>query len=194
VYKSLYIHKIKDKNLYKSISKKLCKDCFKSQINKTIIEQDLLIKNLQSELDFYKKQGSNKMYRDLIEENENLRLEIQKLTNKYVKSQPRVQYKDQNVIYIITTKLLKDQGRYILGKATNLTNRLSTYNKTDEHEVVYYQQCPDSDSMSMIETIVFQKLKNYREQANRERFVLPKGSDVDTFKNVIKETIEFLSK
>ena len=40
------------------------------------------------------------------------------------------------VVYILTNKLMKKERRYILGKATNLTNRLSTYNKSDEHEVV----------------------------------------------------------
>ena len=55
-----------------------------------------------------------------------------------------MQYKETNVIYILTTKLLKKERRYILGKATNLTNRLSTYNKSDEHDV---------------ESIIFQKLK-----------------------------------
>jgi hypothetical protein len=28
-----------------------------------------------------------------------------------------------------------EKRRYILGKATNLTHTLSTYNKSDEHEV-----------------------------------------------------------
>ena len=27
--------------------------------------------------------------------------------------------------------------------------------------------------MSLVETVVFQKLEEYREQANRERFILP---------------------
>ena len=65
--------------------------------------------------------------------------ELLRLTKKYAKKQPRTQYAEKHVIYILTTKLLKTERRYILGKATNLTNRLSTYNKTDEHEVIYYK-------------------------------------------------------
>ena len=81
--------------------------------------------------------------------------------------QPRLEIKERNVIYILTTKLMKKERRYILGKATNLTNRLSTYNKSDEHQVIYYQECDGEDSMSMVESLVFQKLRSYREQANR---------------------------
>ena len=68
---------------------------------------------------------------------------------------------------------MKKERRYILGKASNLTNLLFTYNKSDEHEVIYYQECDGEDSMSAVESLVFQKLRSYREQANRERFVLP---------------------
>ena len=87
---------------------------------------------------------------------------------------------------------MKKERRYILGKATNLTNRLSTYNKSDEHEVVYYQGCVDEDKMSIVETMVFNKLKQYRERANRERFVLPEDSDISLFIKAIKECIEFV--
>ncbi len=137
---------------------------------------------------------NTKSYKELVEENKGHKIQIQKLNNKYVKQQPRVQYKESNVIYILTTKLFKKERRYILGKATNLTNRLSTYNKSDEHDVVYYQECPDVESMSVVETMVFQRLKKHREQANRERFILPKGEHIDLFRDVIRETIEFVMK
>jgi hypothetical protein len=137
---------------------------------------------------------NTKSYRELQEENKTNKLQIKKLTKKYVKSQPRVQYKEQNVIYILTTPSLKKERRYILGKATNLTNRLSTYNKSDEHEVMYYEECPDSESMAIVETLVFQKLKKYREQANRERFILPKEENIDFFRDVVKGAIEFIMK
>jgi hypothetical protein len=89
---------------------------------------------------------------------------------------------------------LKKERRYILGKATNLTNRLSTYNKSDEHEVMYYEECPDAESMAIVETLVFQNLKKYREQANRERFILPKEENIDFFRDVVKNAIEFVAE
>ena len=79
-----------------------------------------------------------------------------------------------------------------MGKATNLTNRLSTYNKSDEHEVVWYKSCGTKADMNMVEPMVFKKLNECREQANRERFVLPVGETVDYFTRVVEEVVGFV--
>ena len=134
---------------------------------------------------------NTKSYRELKKDNKNKQLKIQLMTKKYVKKQPRIKYEEKNVLYILTTANMKKERRYILGKATNLTSRLSVYNKSDEHEVVYYQECPDEEIMSIVESLVFCKLKEYREQANRERFLLPEIEKVDLFINTIKECIKF---
>jgi len=42
--------------------------------------------------------------------------------------------------------------------------------------------------------IVFQRLKDYRDQGGRDRFILPKGEHIDMFRNVVRESIEFVSK
>jgi len=136
---------------------------------------------------------ATKTYRQIQAENIDKDLKIQLLTKRYSKRQPRIQYSEQNVIYILTTRRMKKDRVYILGKAQNLTSRLSTYNKSDEHEVVYYAGCNDDDSMSVVETMVFQRLRGCREQANRERFILPIDKDIDYFKSAIKECIEFVS-
>jgi hypothetical protein len=86
---------------------------------------------------------------------------------------------------------MKKEGRYILGKATDLTARLSTYNKSDEHEVIYFGSCKDVETMSIVENMVFSRLKEYREQANRERFVLPQNENIELFCDAIKKSIEF---
>ena len=135
---------------------------------------------------------NTKSYRELKEDNKNKQLKIQLMTKKYVKKQPRIQYNERNVVYILTTSNMKKERRYILGKATNLTSRLSVYNKSDEHEVVYYQECPDEEKMSVVETLVFCKLNDYREQANRERFLLPEGGKIDLFIDTIKDCINFV--
>ena len=133
-------------------------------------------------------------FKKLQEENKQQSIKIQYLTKKYVKSQPCVQYKEKNVIYVLTTALMKKERRYILGKASNLTSRLSVYNKSDEHEVVYYQSCGDEKTMGMVENMVFHQLEEYREQANRERFNLPKTEEIEFFTNTIKKSIEFFKK
>jgi hypothetical protein len=137
--------------------------------------------------------SNTKSYRQLQSENKDHKLKIQYLTKKYVKRQPRIDYKERNVVYILTTANMKKERRYVLGKAENLTNRLSVYNKSDEHEVIYYQECPDEEKMNIVETMVFNKLKEYREQANRERFILPKDKDIKYFKETIKKVIEFVN-
>ena len=124
-------------------------------------------------------------FKKLQEENKGHKLRIQYLTKKYVKSQPREQYKEKYVIYILTTTLMKKERRYILGKATNLTHRLYTYNKSDEHEVIYYQECGDEETMTLVENMVFHQLEEYREQANRERFILPKTEEINFFSEKI---------
>ena len=133
-------------------------------------------------------------FRKLQEENNGHKLRIQYLTKKYVKSQPRTQYKEINVVYILTTERMKKDRVYILGKANNLTHRLSTYNKSDEHEVVYYQSCGDEETMGCVENMVFQYLKEYREQANRERFILPKTEEIKLFSDTINKSVEFFKK
>ena len=135
---------------------------------------------------------NTKSYRELKEDNKNKQLKIQLMTKKYLKKQPRIQYEEKNVIYILTTANMKKERRYILGKATNLTSRLSVYNKSDEHEVVYYQECPDEERMSVVETLVFCKLNKYREQANRERFLLPEGTSINLFSDTIRHCVEFI--
>ena len=89
---------------------------------------------------------------------------------------------------------MKKERRYILGKAENLTNRLSVYNKSDEHEVIYYESCGEIEDMDMAENMIFKKLKEYREQANRERFILPKEKDIEYFKDTIRECIKFINQ
>ena len=133
-------------------------------------------------------------YKKLQEENKQKSIKIQYLTKKYVKSQPRTHYKEKYVIYILTTALMKKERRYILGKANNLTSRLSTYNKSDEHEVIYYQECGDEETMALVETAVFHQLKKYREQANRERFILPEKEEINFFSEKINKSIEFFKK
>ena len=47
--------------------------------------------------------------------------------------------------------------------------------------------------MNFLESLVFKKLNEYREQANRERFILPENKDIEFFINTIKNCFEFIS-
>jgi hypothetical protein len=117
---------------------------------------------------------------------------ITNMVKKYIKKQPRKQFDCRNVVYILTTPSLQKDRRFIIGKAKNLTSRLSTYNKTDEHEVIFYQECDQEDTMDILERLVLKKLDKYKEQANRERFILPNDKNIDYFIEIIKNSLEFL--
>jgi len=117
---------------------------------------------------------------------------IKLLQDTYQKRQTRINYPEKNVIYILTTEDHKKKRLYIIGKANKLKNRLSSYNKTAEHEVVYYKSCKTEENSSLIELMVLNKLNIYKEKANRDRFILPLEKDITFFTNTIDECIKFI--
>jgi len=118
---------------------------------------------------------------------------IKLLEDAYIKKQQRKNYNEGNVIYMLTTEDNKNKRIYIIGKARNLKNRLSSYNKTAEHEVVYFKGCKNEDNLNTIEQMVLNKLNEYKEKANRDRFVLPLDKDISFFTNVIETCIGFFN-
>jgi thioredoxin reductase len=116
---------------------------------------------------------------------------IKLLEDAYIKKQQRKDYPEKNVIYMLTTEDHKNKRLYIIGKAKDLKCRLSGYNKTAEHEVVYYKECKSEDAMNIIEVMVLTKLKEYKEKANRDRFVLPIENDIVFFTNIIDLCVNF---
>jgi prophage antirepressor-like protein len=112
---------------------------------------------------------------------------IKKLENKYVTKQSRTKYEGKYVIYLLTSE--KHDRTYIVGKATNLSDRLTSYNKSIEHDVAYYKACKSKAHMFVIELIVLYKLDKYRERANRDRFVLPEDKDISLFTNMVDYAI-----
>jgi len=117
---------------------------------------------------------------------------IKLLENSFIKKQKRIDYPDKNLIYLITTDENKKNRNYIIGKATDLKNRLSSYNKTAEHEVIYYKSCGNESDMNLTEQLVLNRLNIYREQANRDRFILPIEKDISLFINIINNCINFI--
>jgi hypothetical protein len=53
--------------------------------------------------------------------------------------------------------------------------------------------CKNENTLNIVESIILNKLKEYKEQANRDRFILPLEKDISFFINVIDEAIEFLN-
>ena len=132
--------------------------------------------------------------RQLKIEEENKRLEeekrladirIKQLGNKVLSKQKREHYKDINYIYIVQDEYHKKDRIFVIGKAVILEDRLSSYNKSRDHEVIYCRTCNSVSNMDFIEKCVLYKLDKYREVANRDRFILPDNQDVSLFTKVI---------
>jgi len=130
------------------------------------------------------KEELNETKEELNEKNK----EYQFLANKINRFQKRQSYPDKNVIYIITNEELKKERVFLLGKAVDLKIRLTTYNKSSEHEVIYYKNFKNMYQMNTAEMMVLYKLDKYRDQTSkRERFILPEDEDISVFKNIFDE-------
>lgn len=125
---------------------------------------------------------------------ENQDNQISTLKNICLKKQSRIDYLEKNVVYVLTTEDLKNKRIYIIGKTQNLKKRLSNYNKTSEHQVIYYKSCDTIENMNIVEQIVLNKLNNYREKSNRDRFILPIDKDITFITNIIDTSINFQLK
>ena len=125
------------------------------------------------------------------EKNKEKDTHIKILENKILNKQNRVQYKDKNCIYILTTDIHLENRTYIIGQTVNLTHRLSSYNKTLDHHVVYSKGCKSIEHMHVIEKMVLYKLDKYREKANRDRFILPDDNDISFFINTVNDAINW---
>ncbi len=129
---------------------------------------------------------------ELVSDNKLKDQKIKLLEDTFVKKHRRNNYPDKNVIYILTTEFHLKNRMYIIGKTKHLKNRLSTYNKTCDHQVVYYKECANEEIMNLVELLVLNKLKQYQEKANRDRFILPIENDISLFINIIENCIKFL--
>ena len=108
------------------------------------------------------------------------------------KKQSREQYSDKPVLYLKTNERIKQKNFYINGKSNNLTNRLSVYNKSCEHDVIYFKECNSEENMDLAEKIVLNKLDGFREKSNRDRFILPEDKTIDFFINQITNAVDML--
>jgi len=119
---------------------------------------------------------------------------IKVLENMILKRQTRNKYDESvNVVYIITNEYTKSKRTYTIGKAKNLVERLSTYDKLQTHEVIYSKSFKDEIQMKIAEDIVLNKLNKYKEIECRDRFILPIGADIKLFIKPIADAFNLLS-
>ena len=139
------------------------------------------IEKLQKELE--ELQNKNK---ELQSELENKNKEFRYLQNKVNRYQKTETIPDKNVIYIITCDELLKERIYLFGKAVDLKHRLTNYNKSLEHQIIYYKSFKNIYQMRTAELMFLYKLNQYKDK-HRDRFLLPEDQDISFFTNVIDE-------
>ena len=119
-------------------------------------------------------------------ENKLLKNRIKLLESKILQKQPREIFEEnKNVVYIVTTEYKEAQGHYKIGKAQDVQKRLSTYNTSDKHEVIYNTSCKSKKKMDLLEQLVHDKLEDKRIEPNKEWFL--SEEDSEDFIKVIEE-------
>lgn len=155
-------------------------------------ELNKIIKQLEEQVKINEKLNEelNKTKEELVE----TKKEYQFLENKINRFQKRQKYPDKNVLYIITNEELKKERVYLFGKTVDLKTRLTTYNKSLEHEVIYYKSLKNMYHMNTAESMVLYKLDKYRDQTSkRERFILPENEDISIFTNIFNKACEWFN-
>ena len=133
----------------------------------------------------------------ILKEKENVIKDCEKrikiLENLTLKRHKRSKYPESNVVYIITDKNNKKDRKFVIGSTINLTDRLTQYNKDSEHEVIYYKGFESEEVMLLAEKMVLSKLDQYREQANRDRLILPIGENIKLFTDSIDKAVNYFN-
>jgi hypothetical protein len=126
-------------------------------------------------------------------ENKLLKNRVKILESKVLQKQPREVFENsKNVIYIVTTEYKEAQGHYKIGKTQDLQKRLSTYNTSDKHEVIYYISCKNKKHMDILEQLVHLKLEDKRIEPNKEWFL--SEEDAEDFIKIIEECKNVINK
>lgn len=170
-----------------------------SQLN----EKDIENKILKEKLKEYKmiiedifnpvKNDINKVKTNNLNINNDIEDRIKNLENKVIQRMKRESYENNNnVIYIVTTEHKKELGHYKIGKTQDLKKRLSTYNTTEVHKVIYTISCKNKNNMDLLEKIIFMRLDNYRIEQNKEWFL--SNNDANDFIKIIDECKNFIDK
>lgn len=69
-----------------------------------------------------------------------------------------------------------------------------TYDKLQDHEVIYFKAFETEEDMEMAEKMVLKKLNQYKEIECRDRFILPIGKDISLFSIEIDKAHDYFYK
>ncbi len=57
---------------------------------------------------------------------------------------------------------MKDQSKYIIGKAISLPDRIGNYDKISDFETIYYKGFKNEEDMGLAENMILNKLDHGR--------------------------------
>jgi len=150
---------------------------------KEIEKKQLALEEAQKKEEKQKKEIENQKI-----ENEKKQLALQKELEDKEKTIKKLQRQKQVVdgkytVYLCTTDEKENSGIFTIGKATDLENRLKSYNDNKLHnfKMVKYICCKSAQMMSAVETILLTKMNPYKISTSRDVFQLPQGKDVAFF-------------
>jgi hypothetical protein len=134
----------------------------------------------------------------LLKEQENIikncKNRIKHLEDRILKKQPRPKYDNSKfVVYLASNKNAIKERKYTIGLASDLSKRISNYDKLEDHKVIYYKAFGDEKQMELAEGIVLNKLYEYREKESKDRFILPIGKDIQIFTKPIDDAVNFFN-
>ena len=126
-------------------------------------------------------------------ENKLLKNRIKLLESKVLQKQPRETFEEnKNVVYIVTTEFKEAQGHYKIGKAQDLQKRMSVYNTSEKHEVIYNTSCKTKKNMDILEQLVHNRLESKRVEPNKEWFKSEEdGEDLIKLIEELKKVVDF---
>jgi hypothetical protein len=171
---------------------------YESQLNEKDIENKILKEKLKEykiilEDIFNPVKNVNKTITNNSNINNNIEDRIKNLENKVIQRMKRESYENNNnVIYIVTNKHKKELGHYKIGKTQDLKKRLSTYNTTDNYEVIYNISCKNKNNMDLLEKIIHLRLDEHRIEQNKEWFL--SNDNANYFIKIIDECKNFIDK
>ena len=143
-----------------------------NELRLQIQQKDIALEEQDALLEFHEEENTRQSNR------------IKLLEIKTAKKTERKE-RGKNVVYIVTNEYISRDRIFMVGKTIELKDRLSQYNKSCEHEVVYFRECNNAKQMGLIEETILYKLDKYRERACRDRFILPDDHEISLFIDIM---------
>lgn len=90
-------------------------------------------------------------------------------------------------------KQCEKERKYTVGLAIDLSKRISSYNKLEDHYPIYYKSFENEEQMKVAESMILKMLYDYRMLESKDRFMLPVGKDIKLFTKAFDDSFIFFN-